>query len=87
MAGRMFMESVVGSPWCAQHMGCLLFQLPPSFHYSAARLDSIVGQLDASRRNVVEFRHRSWWNERVYDAFRKAGVIFCRAAGRGCRMS
>jgi uncharacterized protein YecE (DUF72 family) len=63
------------------HMGCLLFQLPPSFHYTAARLDSIVGQLDLRRRNVVEFRHRSWWHEDVYDAFRKAGIIFCSCSG------
>jgi uncharacterized protein YecE (DUF72 family) len=67
-------------------MGCLLFQLPPSFHYTAARLDSIVGQLDPRRRNVVEFRHRSWWHEDVYDAFREAGIISCSwrapAAGR-----
>ena len=63
------------------HMGCLLFQLPPSFHYTAARLDSIVGQLDPRRRNVVEFRHRSWWHEGVYDAFRKAGIIFCSCSG------
>jgi hypothetical protein len=31
----------------------------------------------SSRRNVVEFRHASWWNEEVYSAFRKAGIIFC----------
>jgi uncharacterized protein YecE (DUF72 family) len=63
------------------HMGCLLFQLPPSFHFTAARLDSIVGQLDPRRRNVVEFRHRSWWHEDVYDAFREAGIIFCSCSG------
>ena len=63
------------------HMGCRLFQLPPSFHYTAARLKSIVGQLDPRRRNVVEFRHRSWWHEDVYDAFRKAGIIFCSCSG------
>jgi uncharacterized protein YecE (DUF72 family) len=40
-------------------------------------LDRIVAQLDPSRRNVVEFRHRSWWNDRVIDAFRANGVIFC----------
>jgi uncharacterized protein YecE (DUF72 family) len=62
-------------------MGCLLFQLPPSFHYSAARLSRIVAQLDPRRRNVVEFRHRSWWNEKVYDAFRTAGIIFCSCSG------
>jgi uncharacterized protein YecE (DUF72 family) len=62
-------------------MGCLLFQLPPSFHYSAARLHRIVAQLDPRRRNVVEFRHRSWWNEKVYAAFREAGIIFCSCSG------
>ncbi|MDB6074786.1 MAG: hypothetical protein JWO89_2426 [Verrucomicrobiaceae bacterium] len=60
-----------------KHMGCFLFQFPPAFHYSAARLKSIVGQLDPTRRNVVEFRHRSWWNPGVYKAFKKANIIFC----------
>jgi uncharacterized protein YecE (DUF72 family) len=62
-------------------MGCFLFQLPPSYHYTKARLKSIVNQLDPARRNVVEFRHKSWWNEDVYRAFRKAGVIFCSCSG------
>lgn len=31
-------------------MGCFLFQLPPSFHYTAARLRRIVEQLDPIRR-------------------------------------
>jgi uncharacterized protein YecE (DUF72 family) len=58
-------------------MGCFLFQLPPSFQYTPARLKNILAQLEPSRRNVVEFRHRSWWNAKVYGAFKKAGVIFC----------
>jgi uncharacterized protein YecE (DUF72 family) len=62
-------------------MGCFLFQLPPSFHYSRARLDQILSQLDTTRRNVVEFRHRSWWNDRVYAAFRESGTIFCSCSG------
>jgi uncharacterized protein YecE (DUF72 family) len=40
-------------------MGCFLFQLPPGFHYTPARLKRIVSQLDPARRNVVEFRHIS----------------------------
>ena len=60
-----------------KHMGCFLFQLPPSFHYTAARLRAIVTQLDPRHRNVVEFRHRSWWNKNVFQAFSKAGLIFC----------
>jgi uncharacterized protein YecE (DUF72 family) len=62
-------------------MGCFLFQLPPSFHYTRARLDRILSQLDPARRNVVEFRHRSWWTEQVFAAFRAAGVIFCSCSG------
>ncbi len=62
-------------------MGCFLFQLPPSYDYAPARLETILKQLDPRRRNVVEFRHPSWWQDRVYDAFREAGVIFCSCSG------
>ncbi len=40
-------------------MGCFLFQLPPGYHYSPARLKTILNQLDPTRKNVVEFRHKS----------------------------
>jgi uncharacterized protein YecE (DUF72 family) len=62
-------------------IGCFLFQLPPSYRYTKARLNDIIRQLDPARRNVVEFRHASWWNEAVYRAFRKAGIIFCSCSG------
>jgi uncharacterized protein YecE (DUF72 family) len=62
-------------------MGCFLFQLPPSYRYTKARLTAILGQLDPIRRNVVEFRHKSWWNETVYAAFRESGTIFCSCSG------
>ncbi len=64
-------------------MGCFLFQLPPSMHYSPALLADIVGQLDPKRRNVVEFRHGSWWNDSVYQALERAGIIFCSCSGPG----
>ena len=64
-----------------QRLGCFLFQLPPSFHYSSSALKRIVSQLDSTYRNVVEFRHRSWWNDRVFDSFRDAGIIFCSTSG------
>ncbi|MDB5538501.1 MAG: hypothetical protein JWQ89_228 [Devosia sp.] len=62
-------------------MGCFLFQLPPSYHYSPTRLHGILEQLDPCRRNVVEFRHPSWWNDDVYAAFKEAGAIFCSCSG------
>ena len=64
-----------------ERMGCFLFQLPPSYRYTHARLNSILDQLDPTRRNVVEFRHKSWWNETVYAAFRESGTIFCSCSG------
>ena len=62
-------------------MGCFLFQLPPSFRYTPARLKRILDQLDHRRRNVVEFRHKSWWNEAVYKGFRETGTIMCSCSG------
>ncbi len=62
-------------------MGCFLFQLPPSFTYTPARLQNILAQLDHKRRNVIEFRHKSWWNDDVYKAFTKTGTIFCSCSG------
>ena len=64
-----------------ERMGCFLFQFPPSFRYTPARLKAITTGLDPARRNVVEFRHKSWWNETVYRNFRKHGVIFCSCSG------
>lgn len=61
--------------------GCFLFQLPPSFQYSTPRLKRILRQLDSRHRNVVEFRHRSWWNDKVYAAFREKGIVFCSTSG------
>ena len=65
------------------HFGCFLFQLPPSFHYSAPALKRILVQLHPRYLSVVEFRHKSWWNERVYDAFRSANAVFCSASAPG----
>jgi uncharacterized protein YecE (DUF72 family) len=65
------------APVLAEKMGCFLFQFPPSYHYTAARLGSLVRQLGPGGRDVVEFRHRSWWRESVYRALRERGIAFC----------
>ncbi|MEM2760698.1 MAG: DUF72 domain-containing protein [Nitrososphaerales archaeon] len=58
-------------------MGCFLFQLPPSLKFSDKKLKEIVSQIDAERKNVIEFRHVSWFREEVYDELRRSGIIFC----------
>jgi uncharacterized protein YecE (DUF72 family) len=64
-----------------RQMGCFLFQLPPSVRYTPEMLRSILSQLDPCHRNVVEFRHKSWWNKEVFGAFKAAGAIFCSCSG------
>lgn len=71
-----FIADILGN-----RMGCFLFQLPPSYRYTWRRLQDIVSQLDPERRNAVEFRHASWWNQEVFGAFREKGIIFCSCSG------
>lgn len=61
-----------------QHkLGCLVFQFPPLFSFSRERLELIECSLHPGYRNVVEFRHESWWNEEVYARLKGSRIIFC----------
>lgn len=55
----------------------MLFQLPPSFHYTPERLALIIASLDPDFSNVIEFRNASWWIEEVHQVFRQHKLIFC----------
>jgi uncharacterized protein YecE (DUF72 family) len=56
---------------------CILYQMPPSFTYTAQHLDTLIESVPAGKYHVVELRHQSWWNDEVYKAFRQAGITFC----------
>ena len=56
--------------------GCVLFQLPPSIHYSDDMLDRIIANTNQEFTNAVEFRHASWWSKKVYDKLAKHDLIF-----------
>lgn len=60
-----------------EKLGCILFQLPPSFEYTEERLELILGYLKPEFKNVIEFRNGSWWNKEVFDAFSESKAIFC----------
>ena len=60
-----------------EKMGCFLFQLPPNLTFDEKRLGEIIGQLDLDKRNVIEFRHISWFNQKVFSELRKNKIIFC----------
>ncbi|WP_342647853.1 DUF72 domain-containing protein [Mucilaginibacter sp. CSA2-8R] len=60
-----------------EKLGAVLFQMPPKFTYSLARLDSILNNLNPLFNNVVEFRHISWWQPDVYTELAKHNISFC----------
>lgn len=61
----------------AEKLGCILFQLPPSFAFSEQNLRSIVNTLDPVYNNVIEFRNLSWWRPEVYEVLREKRITFC----------
>ncbi|MDF2690165.1 MAG: hypothetical protein K0S29_20 [Gammaproteobacteria bacterium] len=61
-----------------EKLGCILFQLPESLSFKPELLDRILDQLDPSYKNVIEFRHPSWWQEKVYQALKHAKISFCQ---------
>ncbi|MBB6126438.1 DUF72 domain-containing protein [Mucilaginibacter lappiensis] len=60
-----------------EKLGPVLFQLPPSFTYDDEKLDRIISSLNHSFKNVLEFRHASWWNDLVYQKLAKHNITFC----------
>ncbi len=60
-----------------EKLGCVLFQLPPSIQYSEEKLELILKNLNPNFKNVVEFRHNSWWTKEVFDELGKHDITFC----------
>ncbi|WP_432221931.1 DUF72 domain-containing protein [Flavobacterium sp. TMP13] len=60
-----------------EKLGPILFQFPPSYHYSAENLNLIIAQFDTNYSNVVEFRHISWWIPEVSEALTKNNISLC----------
>ncbi|MGZ3901077.1 MAG: DUF72 domain-containing protein [Bacteroidia bacterium] len=58
-------------------LGCFLFQMPPSFHFTEENLERVLTNVPHLPRNVVELRHVSWWNDVVFKSFKKAKITFC----------
>lgn len=77
---RDFYQVVAG---LGDKLGPVLFQLPPSFRYSEENLDRVLGVMDPSFLNAVEFRHPSWWNEAVYNVLREARIAFVSVSAPG----
>jgi uncharacterized protein YecE (DUF72 family) len=60
-----------------EKLGCVLFQFPPKFNFKEERLELLINLLDPSFTNVVEFRHATWWDEKIYTQLAANNIIFC----------
>jgi uncharacterized protein YecE (DUF72 family) len=60
-----------------EKLGPVLFQLPPNMPFTEEKMQQIIENMDASFQNVVECRHASWWNKKVFSAFEKHKISFC----------
>jgi uncharacterized protein YecE (DUF72 family) len=58
-------------------LGPLLFQLPPGLHRDDDSLTSFLAILPHGKKYAIEFRHKSWFIEEVYDILRQHKVGFC----------
>jgi uncharacterized protein YecE (DUF72 family) len=59
-----------------EKLGCVLFQFPPQLTCSEESLQRITTSINPAFRNVLEFRHVSWWNKDVLNELQKHNIIF-----------
>jgi uncharacterized protein YecE (DUF72 family) len=62
-----------------EHLGPLLFQLPPNFRCDLPRFEAFLAMLPTDVRAAFEFRHDSWLNDEVYALLRQHGAALCIA--------
>ena len=60
-----------------ENLGCILWQLPPNLHRNDEKLKEFCQVLDPSLKNVIEFRHDSWYDPEVYRILEENNIIFC----------
>jgi uncharacterized protein YecE (DUF72 family) len=58
-------------------LGPVLFQLPPYLRKDHDKLVRFLASLPSGLRAVIEFRHRSWFDQETLDALRAHGAVLC----------
>lgn len=59
-----------------EKLACVLYQFPAGVHFSEELLERILPLGQMPVLHAIEFRHRSWWQEKVYQDFEQAGLVF-----------
>jgi len=57
-------------------LGAVLFQMPPGFFYTAARLELVISSMRKGFENVLEARHASWWNDKTFHRLAEESITF-----------
>ena len=60
-----------------EHLGPILYQLPPGWHVDVARLRHFLSLLPPHLTHVVEFRDPTWYTDEVRSALTEHGIGFC----------
>jgi len=60
-------------------LGPILFQLPPFFRKDAGVLTAFLAQLPDGVRAAFEFRHKSWFDEEIFESLRARNAALCIA--------
>ncbi len=62
-----------------EKLACILFQIPPSLTKDKhmKTLEDFLTALSPDHKNVIEFRHKSWFCREVYDLLSVHKTIFC----------
>lgn len=63
----------------AGKLGCVLFQLPPFLKSDPELLKEFLAVLPRQVRCAFEFRHASWFTEKIYSLLRGANAALCLA--------
>jgi uncharacterized protein YecE (DUF72 family) len=70
------LEMFLGRALQLRTLRVILWQLPPSLHQDAARLDEFLSGLPQQVRHAVEFRHASWWDDEVAAVLSRHAAAF-----------
>ena len=62
-----------------EHLGPILFQLPPNLKKDLPRLRDFLALLPPRRRVAFEFRHQSWFDDEVFALLQRNQAALCIA--------
>ena len=60
-----------------EKLGPILFQLPPSFAMDFQILQNFIDLLDSDYSHVFEFRHPTWYTQKIYTLLRSRNIGLC----------